>query len=217
MSTQPEHIEHPVSNDPRTAATSPHTARDTTARVLTEVLAPWVIVVLLPLAVAWKATHALGPTVLWGLLVALTSSVLPMAVIVWGARSGRWEGHHVRNREGRLVPFLALIGSSAIGLVLLLVGGAPWLVVALDISMITSLLVTGAVTARWKISMHTAVAAGAVVVLAVTYNPACWALAALVAAIGWSRVHVNDHTTAQVVGGALTGALIGGGLFTALI
>lgn len=218
MRTQPKHIEHPMSNDPRTTATSrPHAARDTAARVLTEVLAPWVIVMFLPLAVAWQATHALGPTVFWGLVVALTSSILPMAVIVWGGRTGRWEGHHVRNREGRLIPFLALIGLSALGLVLLLVGNAPWSLVALDISMITSLLVTGAITARWKISMHTAVAAGAVVVLAVTYNPVCWAFAALVAAIGWSRVRVNDHTTAQVIGGALTGALIGGGLFAALI
>jgi hypothetical protein len=47
--------------------------------------------------------------ILWGLLVSLTSSILPMGVIVWGAHTGRWDSHHVRNRAGRLVPSLALI------------------------------------------------------------------------------------------------------------
>jgi hypothetical protein len=54
------------------------TARDTAARVITEVLAPWVIVLLLPIAVAWQATHSPAHMILWGLLVSLTSSILPM-------------------------------------------------------------------------------------------------------------------------------------------
>ncbi|GAA4864105.1 phosphatase PAP2 family protein [Saccharopolyspora rosea] len=186
------------------------------ARVITEVLAPWVIVLLLPLAVAWQATRSLGPALGWGLWVALTSSVLPMVVIVRGARRGRWDGHHVRDREGRLVPFLVLIALSCAGLAVLLVGGAPWPVVALDIAMIASLLVTGAITAKWKISMHTAVAAGAVVILAVSWGPLCWALLLPVAAVGWSRVRLGDHTPAQTTVGAVVGALVGGGLFALL-
>lgn len=187
------------------------------ARVLTEALAPSVIVVTLPLAVAWRATHALAPTLLWGMIVALTSSVLPMGIIVWGSRTGRWDGHHVRNREGRLVPFLALISLSLIGLATLIAAGAPWMVTALDISMILSLLVTGAITVTWKISMHAAVAAGAVAVLALVYGPVLWLLTLVVAAISWSRVAVGDHTPAQVTVGALVGALIGGGAYVLLL
>lgn len=187
-----------------------------TARLLTEILAPWVIVLLLPLAVAWHATHALVPTLLWGLLVAMTSSILPMGIIVWGAKTGRWDGHHVRNREGRLIPFAALIVFSLGGLAALVLGGAPWPLIALDISMISTLIVTGAITTRWKISMHTAVAGGAVVILAATYSPVFWLLAALVAAIGWSRVKIHDHTTAQTIGGAIIGATTGGGLYAAM-
>nr|WP_228046737.1 hypothetical protein [Saccharopolyspora sp. HNM0983] len=186
------------------------------ARLLTEVLAPWVIVLLLPLAVAWQATHALLPTLLWGLLVAVTSSILPMGIIVWGARTGRWDGHHVRNREGRLIPFVALLVFSLGGLAALILARAPWLVIALDISMISTLIVTGAITSRWKISMHTAVAGGAVVILAATYSPVFWLLAVLVAAIGWSRVKIHDHTTAQTIGGAIVGAISGGGLYAPL-
>lgn len=195
------------------STTNSPSTRLAAARILTEILAPWVIVLLLPLAVAWQATHALVPTIGWGLTVSLTSSILPMAIIVWGGRSGRWDGHHVRNREGRLIPFVALIGFSTIGLAALLVAGAPWMVTLLDISMLVSLLATGTITAKWKVSMHSAVAAGAVVVLAITYGPIWWLLAILVAAISWSRVEVRDHTPAQVIAGAITGAVVGGGIF----
>lgn len=188
----------------------------TSARLLTEALAPSVIVFTLPLAVAWQATHALGPTLLWGVIVALTSSVLPMGIIVWGSRTGRWDSHHVRNREGRLIPFLALITLSLLGLAILVAAGAPWMVTALDISMILSLLVTGVITTAWKISMHAAVAAGAVAVLALVYSPIVWALSLVVAAIAWSRVALGDHTPAQVTIGALVGVLAGGGVYAVL-
>lgn len=205
------------SSDPDGSDPARRTTRDLFARGTTEVLAPWVVVLALPLAVGWQATHSLGPTLLWGLLVSLTSSVIPMGVIVWGARTGRWDGHHVRDRTGRLVPFAALIISSAIGLTLLLTLGAPWLLTALDVSMLALLLVTGAITVRWKISMHAAVSAGAVVILALTYHPLLWALSPLVAAIAWSRVQLGDHTVTQVVVGAIVGGAGSGGLYAVLI
>jgi hypothetical protein len=40
--------------------------------------------------------------VVWGLVVALCSSILPMVFIVHGARQGRWDGHHLRDRERRV-------------------------------------------------------------------------------------------------------------------
>lgn len=198
----------PVSSRPRV---------DRAARLLTELLAPSVVVTLLPLAVAWAATRAVLPTVGWGVLVALTSSILPMAVIIWGARSGRWDSHHVRNREGRLVPFLVLIVLSVVGLGLLIALGAPWPVIALDVIMLATLFVTGAITVRWKVSMHAAVCAGAAVVLVVTYGPVWWLSLLLVAGVAWSRVRVRDHTPAQVVVGSVLGAVVGGGLFAVLV
>ncbi|ANY07520.1 hypothetical protein [Pseudonocardia sp. HH130630-07] len=189
---------------------------DRVARVLTEVLAPSVVVALLPLAVAWAATGAVLPTVGWGLLVAATSSILPMAVIVWGARSGRWDGHHVRNREGRLIPFLVLIGLGLLGLGLLVVLDAPWLVVALDVIMLVLLLASAAITVVWKVSMHTGVVAGATVVMAVVHGPWWWAAVLPAAAVAWSRVRLRDHTTGQVVAGALLGSAVGG-LFALLV
>ena len=189
---------------------------DRGARLVTEVLAPSVLVVVLALLVAWQAEHSLAGTLGWGLLVALTSSALPMGVVVWGARAGRWDGHHVNDRAGRLVPFLVLIALSAVGMAVLIAFGAPAPMLALDVAMLAGLLVTGAITLRWKVSLHTAVAGGAVVILSAAYTPLLLGLWSLVAVVGWSRVRLRAHTVAQTVVGALVGAAIGGSVYLAL-
>lgn len=188
------------------------------ARFATEVLAPWVWVLTLPFAVAAAATKALWPTVAWGLVVAITASVIPMVVIVKGARSGRWEGHHVTNREGRLVPLIAAGGSLAVGTTVLVLGDAPHEMLALAGSMFASLIVSMAITfgLKWKVSLHAAVAFAAVVVGSVVYGPWLLLLALPAALVAWSRVELGDHTTAQVLVGSLMGVVMGGGGYALL-
>lgn len=185
-----------------------------TAQVVTEVCSPAVVVVLLPLAVAWHATgYRIGWTLLWGLVVAVFSSVLPMAFIIRGARRGRWDGHHVRNREGRLVPLLLCLASTTAGLLILVLGGSPRDVIALNVAMIVTLVACTAITQWWKISLHSAVAGGASATLVLIYGPLSLVTVPIVALIAWSRVAVRDHTAAQVVAGALIGPLVGGVVF----
>ncbi|MFD4644035.1 hypothetical protein ACFWN2_42470 [Lentzea sp. NPDC058436] len=184
------------------------------ARGATEVLAPWVWVILLPFGVA-AATESIWGTLLWGFVVALTASVIPMAVIVRGARKGKWDGHHVTNREGRVVPLVTAGASLAAGTVIMFLGDAPRNMLALAGSMFASLIVSMAITfgLKWKISLHAAVAWAAVVTLAIVYGP-WWLLLALPAAlVAWSRVELGDHTTAQVLAGSVMGVVVGGGSF----
>lgn len=190
------------------------------ARWATEVLAPWVWVLTLPLAVAWAATgHRPLPTLSWGLLISVTGSLIPMAVIVRGAKRGKWDGHHVTNRAGRRVPLLFAGLSLGLGFVVLLAGGAPAQLVALAASMLASLVVAVAITfgAKFKISLHAAVAASAVVVLTLTYGPWALLLCPLVAWVAWSRVRLRDHTTPEVLAGLLMGVVVGGGGYWALL
>ena len=206
------------------------------ARGATEVLAPWVWVILLPFGVAAApegtstcssstCLQASGfsefnaenvwKTLLWGFVVAVTASVIPMAVIVRGARKGKWDGHHVTNREGRVVPLVTAGASLAAGTVIMFLGDAPRNMLALAGSMFASLVVSMAITfgLKWKISLHAAVAWAAVVTLAIVYGP-WWLLLALPAAlVAWSRVELGDHTTAQVLAGSVMGVVVGGGSF----
>ena len=184
------------------------------ARGATEVLAPWVWVILLPFAVA-AATENIWKTLLWGFVVALTASVIPMAVIVRGARKGKWDGHHVTNREGRLVPLVTAGASLAAGTVIMVLGSAPSSMLALAGSMFASLIVSMAITfgLKWKISLHAGVAWAAVVTMAIVYGPWPLLIALPAALVAWSRVELGDHTTAQVLAGTAMGVIVGGGSF----
>lgn len=85
---------------------------------------------------------------------------------------------------------------------------------ALVVAMLAGLAVALAVTAFWKISVHTAVAGGTVSVLVLTYGSAVALTAPLVALIGWSRVELRDHTPMQVLVGGIVGASVAAMVFT---
>jgi membrane-associated phospholipid phosphatase len=187
------------------------------ASIVTEAFSPAFVVIALPLAVAWQATeHRPGATVLWGAVVATFYSVLPMIFIVHGARRGRWDGHHVRDREHRRLPMLMCLVSALAGLAILLLGDAPRNVLALSASMIATLLVCMAITHWWKVSLHATVAGGAVATVVLLYGPWLLLLIAPLILVCWSRVKLTDHTVTQVVVGALLGPLVGGAVFLLL-
>ncbi|GAA3868221.1 phosphatase PAP2 family protein [Saccharothrix violaceirubra] len=194
------------------------------ARLVTEVLAPWVWVLGLPPVLGWHATHSVGSALLWGLVVGVFGSVIPMVVIVRGARKGRWDGHHVTNREGRVVPLAACGVSLTAGVAVLVLGDAPHQMLALALAMFAELVVCVLITFAlpvggsrgWKISLHAAASAATVTVLAVAYGPWVSLAGPAVVLVCWSRVALGDHTRAQVVWGAVAGAVVGGGAYVLL-
>lgn len=73
---------------------------------MTEVLAPAPLAAALLLAVAWRAYRPWPGVVVWGLVAALSGSVLPMLFVLRGVRRGRLTDHHLRLREQRALPLL---------------------------------------------------------------------------------------------------------------
>ncbi|MFD8979885.1 hypothetical protein [Streptomyces sp. NPDC059564] len=184
------------------------------AQRITDGLEPRTWIVAVAVLTGWHAAGLAG--VGWGVFSAFFCGVVPMLWIRWGQRRGYWGDRHVRRRQDRLIVLPGVIASVALcigGLVLL---GAPREMTALVVAMLATLLGILAVTTRWKISVHTAVAGGTVAILALTYGP--WPLAGsvLVALVGWSRVRLGDHTLAQTLAGAALGAALAGAVFLAL-
>jgi membrane-associated phospholipid phosphatase len=142
----------------------------------------------------------------WGLLAALFAAVLPTVFISYGIRRGRWKDRNVGDRRPRLVVLAFITASVATGLILLAVLGAPALLTGYLAFMLASVAVLAAITLVWKISIHCAVAAGSVTVLALVYGPLLLGGYLLVGLLCWSRVAVRDHTVLQVVGGSVLGA-----------
>jgi membrane-associated phospholipid phosphatase len=187
---------------------------DALARLVTDVLAPTNLVmsVIVVTSVATSGLAGLG----WAALAAVFAGGLPLAYLVAGVRRGRHESIHVRVREQRRAVVCFGLVSVLAGVVVLWACSAPRVLVVLVVAMLAGLAAVGVITLVWKISFHTATAAGVSVVLAVQFGP--WALlcAVVVALIGWSRVRLGDHTLAQVCAGAVVGAAAAAAVFGAL-
>ncbi|MGW5901453.1 hypothetical protein ACWFQ6_06725 [Streptomyces althioticus] len=181
------------------------------ARLVTEVLAPANLVIGVLLVIGWHSTSSLAGAG-WGLLAGAFCGGLPIAYIVAGVRRGRWTDKHLKVRSQRWIPLFVTLGSVLVGTGLLLALDAPREVVAL----VAGLVLTMAVMIWWKVSVHTAVASGVAVVITVAYG---WWAALLflgVAAVGWSRVSLRDHTTAQVIAGTILGGTAAAVVFAGL-
>lgn len=175
------------------------------AKTVTDVGAPWVLNAVVPVVIG----AALGAP-WWGASVSLVAGVLPICMIAAMMVRRRVGNVHVTDRSERTGVIAGIVAFVLMGLAAELLADAPAWTVAVTGAGLATILVVGAVTVlgRWKVSVHTAVAGGWVVLAAALVTP--WALAAspLVGVIGWSRVMLRDHTFAQVVAGAALGATI---------
>lgn len=184
------------------------------ARQITDRLDPKNWIVAVTLLVGWRADGL--PGLAWGAFGVLFAAVLPVLFIRYGIRRGSWADRHLGVRRQRLVVMPVIIGSVLAGTVLTHALGGPSELIALIAAMVVAMAVLLAITTVWKVSVHTAVASGSVLVLVLSYGP--WLLAGyvLVALVGWSRVALRDHTPAQVLVGAALGALVAGAVFGTL-
>jgi membrane-associated phospholipid phosphatase len=172
------------------------------ARVVTEVMAPVVLVVVVTFVVAIHAAGS-GRGLLLGVVAMFFAAGLPYAILQVGIRRGVLGDRHLTQRhQGPVMMTIGLV-SIVVGLLALSLLDAPRALFALVWGICAAVAVCLAVTLRWKISIHTACAGGVVAALAVLVNVWLLLLAPLVALVAWSRVVLRDHTVAQVAVGAV--------------
>lgn len=186
------------------------------ARLLTEVLAPAPVAGGLLVLVAWHGAATAAKAFQWAVVAVLFSAVVPMAYIIRGVRQRRLSDRHIRERHQRPLPLLIGIVSVLVGVGLLVVGNAPRELVALVGAMAVGLGTSLLVTLVWKISIHVAVVAGAVVILVLVFGVSPLGLVPLVALVAWARCALGDHTPGQIVAGAGLGALVAASVFSVL-
>jgi hypothetical protein len=176
------------------------------AQAITDQLQPrtWIITV----ALLGGAASAGIPGLLWGGCTTVFAALIPWLLIRVGTRAGHYADRHLHPRAHRLTIGTAICASVGLGLGLMATVGAPRPVLAIIAAMLTTLALLMLVTTAWKISIHSAVAAGATVLLIVTCGPLAATVLPLAVAVAWSRVALRHHTTAQAAAGIATGALV---------
>lgn len=183
-----------------------------TAQAVTEVTSPSVFSTLLPVIVG---THAAGMHgLLTGVIAAVFTGAVPYAFLLWSLRRGLVADRHIRQRAQRAIPLMFGMASVVLGLLLLALLDAPRELLALVGAMLAGLAVVLGITTVWKVSVHSGVAAGTGVILAMTFGTvALLPTVAAVVIIAWARVALSDHTVAQVIGGSVIGAAVAGVVF----
>ena len=187
------------------------------ARLLTELGGPAVVLVALPIAVGAHAASDAVVGLLWGLAAATFFGLIPFGYVLAGARVGRWADHHVPQRTQRARVFVVSLISMLGGLVGLSLAGAPRLLTAVLWTLVIGAVLALVVTLFWKVSLHMWVLGTAASTLVVVYGPRALLAWPVIAAVGWSRVAMDDHSTAQVLVGAAAGSVAGAAVLLVLL
>jgi membrane-associated phospholipid phosphatase len=182
------------------------TLRLPAARVVSAVLAPAPVASALLILVASKTSTSAVEALASAALTIAAAILAPTAYVEHGIRRGRFQ-RYLPHREDRPLPLAIAIGSIALAILITrLFGGREELMESL-LAMLFVLTIALGVTLVWKISMHTAALAGAVVVVGDVFGGASLLLIPLLGLVVWSRVALGQHTPAQVAGGILVGIM----------
>ena len=179
---------------------------DGVAVVVSELLAPVIVIPLVTIIVSWHSSPSLLDGIAFAAVTGFFAAVLPYAALMLGLRRGRFADRNVRDRAQRPVLLAFTLGSVTLGLAILRGIGAPKDLFALMAAMVAGMAITLLVSTFWKISIHVACVAGVVASLALLIDGRAWWLSPLVGATAWSRMVLRHHSLAQVVAGAVAGA-----------
>jgi hypothetical protein len=182
--------------------------RTRVAKILTEVFAPPILVLTLLIVVGIHSTSSIWEGLLLGAVAAFFAAGLPYAIMIAGIRRGRLSDRHLSLREQRPVMMIIGLVSISVGLLVMAWLDAPRELFALVAAMVAGVGVAVAISSFWKISIHAACAAGTVAILVVVFGGIMLVWVPVVGAICWARVTLRDHTTLQVIAGAVVGAIV---------
>ena len=175
------------------------------ARVITEIAAPWVVLV--------SGSCVLGTRVGapgWGVVTGMGMGGVPQAAIAWSVRRKRLSDHHVTRREERPLVITGIASSVAALMVAQRREECPDELRRLTNAAMAALVIAGGITASvTKVSFHTAVWSGMTTVLALEDDRRWWWGGAAVPAIAWARIRLGHHTATQTAVGVTLGVAAG--------
>ena len=178
------------------------------ARLVSIVLSPFLISIVVVILISCKFSASAFDAFKWS-AIALTLSILPVfLIIVYLVRKKKLLNIFIDVRRQRHKIYLLAGGWSTVSCVVLYLLEAPLELVAAVVAALVSAVIFMGINFLWKISVHTAFAAGTITMVFLLYGAMGAVAAVLLPIIGWSRIELEHHSPAQVAMGALISALI---------
>jgi len=144
----------------------------------------------------------------WATAFGVASVILPSMYVGVQVYRGKISDVHVPLREERIRPFIVAAASAILVLAVFVWWPAPPVFRMLALANALQAVVFFVITLRWKISLHSAAAAGLTVVGISALSASGALLVLTVPVVAWSRVRLHRHTLAQTICGAALGGLI---------
>jgi membrane-associated phospholipid phosphatase len=175
---------------------------------MSRVLNPFAIGAGAILLLSFESTNGPAPALRWAAAM-MALGLLPVLVAaIYLVRSGRMEGILTASRRQRTGIYLLAIACTGAGYVLLLYTDAPPLLLAAFAGGLVGTILFAGINTRWKISLHTGVAAALAAILIMLYGPVGIIAVVPVMVVGWSRLELRQHSPAQAVAGTLLASAV---------
>jgi membrane-associated phospholipid phosphatase len=183
------------------------------AKLITNIVNPFLVSAVLLVLLAFKDTAKTGEAIKWA-SISLALSVIPVFIlVVFMVRRKKLEGLFDNPRQQRNVIYIMASVLAALGCALLWWLKAPHLLSVTFTAGLICMVIFMSLNYYWKVSVHTAFTAAAVVMLIMVYGAiAAWTVV-LVPTVAWARIKLQQHSLSQVVIGSLLAAAVVAGVF----
>lgn len=173
------------------------------ARIISEVFAPWVLNMGFFLVLGMY-TSSWVP----GVIAAVGTGLVPMALILTLMKMGRVGDHHVTSRNQRSLVYTGIIICVVALIVVLWMLETPRLIWVGVFSALIFLVVFGLVTLKIKASVHVGLWVCLIIFLGLSVSP-WWCAGLLFTPVtAWARIRIKHHTMPEILAGAVTGAVV---------
>ena len=179
------------------------------ARVISNLFSPPMVWSILVFFIAFHFAENRLQGLMWALTYGILVCLMPILFIAWRVHSGKISDLHMKERQERIVPFAVSIGCAILAWQVLRMMNAPSILPLIAAITLVELVVMLLITFAWQISMHAMSISVAVVATGIVFGaaPALF-VSPLLPIVGAARLRLERHTLAQVIAGAVVGALI---------
>ena len=167
------------------------------------VFSPFIVPIVTAVIVIQKYAMTRQDVLLWLGIVTLFVTVLPILGIVLLVRFSKVGNLHLHDKEERLIPLCFIVLSMISGTIILYKIGATQKIILACIAYIANSIVFSAITPLWKISFHTSVTTGCIMVLVFLVNTSFIWFFLLIPLIAWARIYRERHTFLQTAVGTI--------------
>ncbi|MCB2179840.1 hypothetical protein KQH54_01815 [bacterium] len=142
----------------------------------------------------------------WAILFVLLAVITPSLYVYWLLKKGRIENFHIPNRENRTRPYMVIIGTNLLIVLLMVILKAPFLLLAFAIMGVLQSTLLFLINNHWKISGHATAITGLSTFMVASLGWSMSPVLVMVPLVAWARIRTRSHSFWQTVAGVITGA-----------